>query len=152
RNDFPDIESFNKDAGEIAEAYRVLAIADFPDRFDTEMIGDLISIIQNGPRCGIFTVMHVDQSKKLPEGFSTDALAPFCLELTQRDGTRIFEVQQTSQSKDSGLGALVELDTPPEPEAVNAIVTKFGEQALSAAEVAVPYEHLEHMIHGGKPV
>ena len=72
RNDFESIEQYNQNAGEIAEPYRVLVVWDFPVNFTDTAARRLVSIAENGPRCGVYTIVIMDTSaeKKLPYGFT----------------------------------------------------------------------------------
>src|SRR5213075_1129707 len=68
RNDFDSIEQYNDNAGEIAEAYHVLVVWDFPVNFTETSARRLVSIAENGPRCGVYTIVMMDTSaeKRLP--------------------------------------------------------------------------------------
>jgi hypothetical protein len=69
RNQFATIEEYNRAAGEIAEPYRLLAIFDFPVNFSETAARRLLSIIKNGPRCGVYTLLVLDRTQPLPRGF-----------------------------------------------------------------------------------
>src|SRR5262249_20936620 len=60
RNQFESIEEYNVHAGEVAEPYRILVVANFPFNFTTEAIRRLVSIVHSGPRCGVHTLISVD--------------------------------------------------------------------------------------------
>ncbi|MET9326139.1 FtsK/SpoIIIE domain-containing protein [Tsukamurella sp. NPDC003166] len=57
------LTEYNRAAGEVAEAYRLLILYDFPAGFsrsgheDVDQLARLARVIQNGPRCGVFTVL-----------------------------------------------------------------------------------------------
>ncbi|MBI3914403.1 MAG: AAA family ATPase [Chloroflexi bacterium] len=70
RNQFATIEDYNSQAGEIAEPYRVLVVFDFPANFSEAAARRLVSIVQNGPRCGVYAVILVDTDKPPPNGFN----------------------------------------------------------------------------------
>lgn len=57
RTTYSTIDEFNDAAGEIAEPYRVLVLFDFPVGLSQESATRLKSIAENGPRCGVFTVI-----------------------------------------------------------------------------------------------
>ena len=57
RNEYESIEEYNQQAGEFAEPYRFLVIADFPTNFNDEAIRRLRSIINRGPSCGVYTLI-----------------------------------------------------------------------------------------------
>ncbi len=54
---FPNMEVYNAQAGEVAEPYRLLVISDFPARFSDSAAQRLISIATNGPSTGVYLIM-----------------------------------------------------------------------------------------------
>lgn len=78
RNEFATIDAYNEKAGEIAEPYRFLVVADFPTGFTEESARRLASIIESGPRCGVFVLLHHDPRAKLPENITKDTLDAGC--------------------------------------------------------------------------
>jgi hypothetical protein len=87
RHDYASIRDYNLMANEVAEPFRFLVIFDFPTNFNDSAIRRLVSIIRNGPRCGIFTLLLRNTAKSLPYGFNFEAeLRPLafnpCQELT----------------------------------------------------------------------
>ena len=52
RNEFATIDDYNAQAGELAEPYRFLVIADLPQAFNDKSLGRLASIASSGARCG----------------------------------------------------------------------------------------------------
>lgn len=62
RTNYQTIDDFNDAAGEIAEPYRVLVLFDCPTGMSEESLMKLNSIVENGPRCGVFTILALDGS------------------------------------------------------------------------------------------
>ncbi|MCA9268931.1 MAG: hypothetical protein KDA41_10700, partial [Planctomycetales bacterium] len=60
RNEFEAIQQYNKEAGEVAEPYRVLVVANYPTNFSDEAARRLMSIVASGARCGVSTLISVD--------------------------------------------------------------------------------------------
>ena len=60
RNEYATIEAYNAVAGEVAEPYRVLVVADFPTKFDEKSAGRLAAIAAGGVPCGVLTLVAVD--------------------------------------------------------------------------------------------
>ena len=60
RNEFETIDEYNAQAGELAEPYRFLVIADFPAGFTDEALRRLASIASTGARCGVYTLIFRD--------------------------------------------------------------------------------------------
>ena len=69
RNEFSTIEAYNEFAGEVAEPYHVLVIADFPNKFSEQAARRLTSVAVSGPRCGVYLIMSTDPSQPTPHGF-----------------------------------------------------------------------------------
>lgn len=57
RGTYASLAEYNDEAGEVAEAYRLLIVQDFPKLFDDDMLHQLQRIIEHGPKCGIFTLV-----------------------------------------------------------------------------------------------
>ena len=74
RKKFASIQEYNKEHHEVAEPFRFLVIFDFPVNFTESAARRLVSIVKNGPRCGVYTLILMDSSKKLPYGFSIEEL------------------------------------------------------------------------------
>ncbi len=70
RNEYPTLDDYNREAGEVAEPYRVLVVANFPTNFTEVSLRRLLSIADGGVRCGVFLLVSVDESQPLPRGFS----------------------------------------------------------------------------------
>ncbi|MEZ6050012.1 MAG: FtsK/SpoIIIE domain-containing protein [Planctomycetaceae bacterium] len=69
RNEFATIEEYNHFAGEVAEPYHVLVVADFPHKFSEQAAKRLVSIATSGPRCGVYLLMSTDTSAQMPNAF-----------------------------------------------------------------------------------
>ncbi len=74
RGEYETIEEYNKAAGEIAEPYRFLFVFDYPAQFDEGTVHQLSRIIENGPRCGLYTVVLANADTRPPHGSSIQTL------------------------------------------------------------------------------
>ena len=54
RNRYVSLDDYNREAGQLAEPYRFLVIADFPAGFSELALERLASIIKSGVRCGVW--------------------------------------------------------------------------------------------------
>jgi energy-coupling factor transporter ATP-binding protein EcfA2 len=135
RNQYATIEEYNAQAGEIAEPYRVLVVFDFPANFSEQAARRLVSIVQNGPRCGVYAIILVDTQKPLPYGFNLADLEQHATVITWEEDRWVW------QDEDFKIAAL-ELDTPPEPELLNHIVVTVGKATKEAGKVEVPFERI----------
>jgi hypothetical protein len=137
RNQFATIDEYNQRAGEIAEPYRFLVIADFPAGFSEEAARRLSSIAASGARCGVYTLMALDARQPLPPGVPEEDLARGAVCLGWRgDGAGAGALA----SDDAVLGAWpVELESPPADGRFNALVRAVGVGAKDASRVRVPF-------------
>ena len=70
RNEFATIHEYNAQAGEVAEPFQVLVVANFPTNFSEAAARKLVSIATSGPRCGIYTLIMIDRKQKMPPNFN----------------------------------------------------------------------------------
>ena len=136
RNDFATIEDYNARAGEIAEAYRVIVVVDFPANFNESMARRLVSIAEHGPRCGVYAVVLMDESKPLPYGFSANALAGAFGSITLPDGGGV------NWADPDYKAWRLQLDGLAPPDLVETVVTSVGAAAKDARKVEVPFERI----------
>lgn len=61
-----DIESYNANAGELAQPYHFVFIDDFPNGFTTQAIDDLLRLIDNGNACRVGIKIFINYSSKNP--------------------------------------------------------------------------------------
>jgi hypothetical protein len=135
RNVFADISEYNSYAGEVAEAFRVLVIANFPVHFSEEAVRRLVSIVQSGPRCGVFTLMSIDTRQPLPKGFDLADLSSSCTHLLWNGPGFVW--------KDADFVSYpLTLETVPPDTLVSAILEKVGEAARAGQRVQVPFEYI----------
>lgn len=137
RNQYATIEEYNRDAGEIAEPYRFLVVVDFPVNFGAEAGRRLISIIQKGSQCGVYSIILNDFSKPLPpaSSFNINDFYQAMRVLTVRRGGVEMEWPETD-FKDCSL----ELESPPDTDLFNRIVHQVGEDAKNNSKVEVPFD------------
>jgi hypothetical protein len=109
-------------------------LMDFPANFSEEAARRLVSIAQNGPRCGVYAVIMVDTSKPLPHGFTLADLERASTVIAW-DGNRFLWPDQ--EFKD----CLLALDSPPNAVLFNRIVNTVGEAAKDAGKVEVPFDN-----------
>src|SRR6185295_7286124 len=68
RNEFATIDDYNAQAGELAEPYRFLVVADLPTNFSAESMRRLASIASTGARCGVYVLITRDMRQPMPGG------------------------------------------------------------------------------------
>ncbi len=135
RNQYKSIEEYNRAAGEVAEPYRVLVIANFPTSFTPDAARRLVSIMSSGPACGVCTLVGVDAAMGMPRDFRLADLEAVALNLHWKDGT--------FTPTDPALKPFpLTVDAPPSSAAIAAIAKRAGEASLTAARVEVPFEFI----------
>jgi energy-coupling factor transporter ATP-binding protein EcfA2 len=132
RNEFETIEDYNAEAGEVAEPFRYLVVANFPANFSEAACRRLVSIVSSGARCGVHTLISVDTKMQMPQGFKLSDLEQHCVNFIWKD--------DHFQWKDQDFGALpLTLDKPPAVDLFTQIVRRAGESAKNASKVEVPF-------------
>ncbi|MEZ6065329.1 MAG: FtsK/SpoIIIE domain-containing protein [Planctomycetaceae bacterium] len=135
RNEFATIEEYNRHAGEVAEPYHFLVISDFPAKFSDIAARRLTSIITSGPRCGVYTLLSVDQSLPNPNNFLLDDLREQMQSLTWRGDAFHPTAGDLSDWP-------VVIDAPPPPEQFTRLVRKVGEASKDARRVEVAFSRV----------
>jgi hypothetical protein len=135
RNRYNSIAEYNREAGELAEPYRLLVIADFPVRFSELAFERLAGILSSGVRCGVFTLILHDKRQNLPPSLDLVQL--------RRNGLVMVERGETFVADDPLLkGAAVRFEEPPAGEVVNRILEEIGRSFQKAGRVEVPFERV----------
>ena len=86
RNEFETIEEYNTMAGEVAEPFRILVVANFPTNFNDNAIKRLVSIVSSGARCGVYGLILLDTKLGLPSGFQIKDLENNCVNMNWKEG------------------------------------------------------------------
>ncbi len=135
RNEFPTIEAYNDRAGEIAEPYRVLVMADFPANISETAARRLASIASSGARCGVHMVIVADPDERVAKGVSVEDLKAPAMVVRRSGEGGGFRVAREALAE----RVLSETD-PPEDALLTRLVNAVGERATDATRVQVPFE------------
>jgi len=133
-NRYETMEQYNNEAGEVAEPYRLLVVANFPVNFTDQSAQRLISIASNGPRTGVYTIVVMDNAQK-------SELYKFNIMELERQ-SNVIEYKENRfiwLDKDHGK---MEMDGIPDAELFNKIVGVIGEESKKASVVEVPFEKI----------
>jgi ABC-type multidrug transport system fused ATPase/permease subunit len=134
RDQFPTIEDYNAQAGEVAEPYRFLVIANSPVNFSSEAARRLNSIVKAGPRCGVHTLISVDRGQPFPLGSSAEDLE------TQGTVQLAWNGERFVWEDDDFADFPLHVDSPPAAEFSTHLLGLIGERAREARRVEVPFE------------
>jgi hypothetical protein len=102
RNEFDTIHEYNAQAGEVAEPFQVLVVANFPTNFSEAAARKLVSIATSGPRCGVYTLILVDRKQKMPANFDLNDLTAGAVHLDWVTGVDHDVAGATPQRFESG--------------------------------------------------
>lgn len=145
RNEFNTIEEYNRQAGELAEPYRFLVIADFPQNFTEESAKFLKSIINSGARCGVYTLIAYDSRQELPPGIDLDDLKAGSVYLKYEDNRFVWQNDIFSKFP-------LTVDTPASENIITDIMHKVGKAGQDSLRVEVPFTEIvpadEKLWHG----
>jgi energy-coupling factor transporter ATP-binding protein EcfA2 len=135
RNEFASIQQYNEHAGEVAEPFQILVIANYPANFSDEAARRLVSIANSGARCGVYTLISTDTNLKLPRQFDLQ-------ELEAQAATLLWsETEQRFHWKDAALARWpMVLESPPNDETFTTLVRTVGQLAKDTARVEVPFD------------
>lgn len=132
RNEFPSISAYNEYAGEVAEPFHVLVVANFPAGFSDEAAQRLVSIANSGARCGVYTLISVDTRMNLPRNFDLHDL--------EQNAAVLQWTGEGFRWLDEALASLpLTLEAPPADEVFTQAVRAAGRHAMNAFKVEVPF-------------
>ncbi len=133
RNQYNTLAEYNAQAGEVAEPFRFLVVADFPVNFNADSVRRLTSLASAGSRCGIYTFVMIDTRVPMPHGVDRRDLEDACVCL-EWDG-REFKWNDPEFSRFP-----IHLDMAPVSERMTGFLQKIGANTLKALRVEVPYQ------------
>ena len=128
------LETYNEQTPEMAIAYRLLVLADFPAHFSAEMTEQVIRIIEKGAPAGVYVVAGINPKWELTEQF----------ELFLQRSAQVYWIQDNHLVLPDSVAAAshVALDEVPSPARVDRIVGKVA-NAAKEAQTAVPFERIK---------
>ncbi len=132
RNEFETIEEYNEYAGEVAEPFRFLVLADFPVNVSEAAARRLASIITSGPRCGVHTLISIDSRQSIPRGFQLDDLTRRCTHLKYHDGRLVWQDPDI-------MSFPLRVDNAPPDELLTRLLQRIGQAAKEVGPVQVPF-------------
>ncbi|QDU55558.1 FtsK-like domain-containing protein [Aeoliella mucimassa] len=135
RNEYATIHEYNEQAGEVAEPFQVLAIANFPHGFSDSSAKRLLSLATGGPRCGIYVILSHDRRQRLPNDFAIeDLLMPSVhLDWVNDSGKFVWRYPAFERLP-------LALPQPIEDAPLVQLIKQAGKQAKESIRVEVPFE------------
>ncbi len=144
RNEFSSIDEYNRRAGEIAEPYRYLVLADYPAGLSEEASKRLASIVASGPRCGVFTLISADARARPQPWLPTAEIERTSAVVVTKDGRLWFRDRPLGKGEQPTAHDLESLafvpDAPPSDAGVTPLLSELGKRAIDAGRVQVPFE------------
>ena len=132
RNEFATLSEYNEQAGEVAEPFHVLVLANFPAGLSDAAMRKLQTIATAGPRCGVYTLMSIDTSLKMPTQLDVSPLLQGAVHLEWAEGRLRWNYPLFEKLP-------LELDALPPTERFNALLRAAGEASQQASRVEVPF-------------
>jgi S-DNA-T family DNA segregation ATPase FtsK/SpoIIIE len=135
RNEYETIVDYNREAGNIAEKYHFLVIADFPVNFTPTAANRLMSIVATGAKCGVFTLIHWDRRQpKLDDNI---------IEELRANSICVNNMGMSFALKNKMItGARLRLDPAPSPEFAMDLIHKVGKQSVDSNRIEVPFKQV----------
>lgn len=135
RNEYATIAEYNEQAGNIAEKYHFLVVANFPAGFTEVAAKRLLSIAASGARCGVYTLIHWDHRQPTPADFVPDELVKGSVCLSVK-GNRFL------LSRGQLPGTTLVSDAAPEQSLAIELIHKIGRASRDSNRVEVPFAHV----------
>ena len=135
RNEFGTIQEYNVHAGEVAEPYQILVVANFPHNFSDAAARRLVSIASSGARCGVYTLVSVDTKQRLPMNFDLEDLEAHATVLAWED-------DQFIQEDEDYEWLPLSLDPPPNADQFTEIIKAAGRESKDARRVEVAFSRI----------
>jgi S-DNA-T family DNA segregation ATPase FtsK/SpoIIIE len=132
RNEYETIDQYNEQAGELAEPYRFLVVADFPNGFEAESLKRLSSIATTGSRCGVYVIVIHDNWLDVTSPHLED-LETHAVNIVREEGKFVWKDPVFEQFP-------LTLDPPPEEEFLTGILDVVGRHAREAKRVEVNFD------------
>jgi hypothetical protein len=133
RNEYATIDEYNKQAGELAEPYRFLVIADFPVNFTDDAFRRLSSIATTGSRCGVYTLVYRDTRQPVGQAGCLEDLVAHSVNL-------VWDKDHFVWNDEIFKRFPLTLDAPPSEDALTKVLHVVGPAAKESNRVEVSFD------------
>lgn len=137
RNQYLDIAAYNREAGALAEPYRILVWNSFPAGLDDQAWRALQSILDTGARCGIIAVLIVDPVAPWPTAEMRDAVLQRGVHLQLDERRQVFSVNSSGREN-----LTVQRGAAISPQFAQHLIGEVGRRAMLASRVEVPLANM----------
>ena len=141
RNEHKNIDEYNAKS-KVPEPYRILTVMDFPTNCREDAVRRLVSIAENGARCGVYPIVVVDTdllAKSTPYNFNLQNLAQHLDVIEYQDGNFVWtnrvDLRRWKLEPD-----VLNLET--RKGLINQVLEGIGKKAVKAMTVEVPFEEI----------
>lgn len=140
KDEYDDIASYNTTAKQVEEPYRILVVTNFPSGFNDSSAHKLKSIMQNGPKVGVNTLIHIENGNKFPYNFNIEEIEKVSSVINLSAGN--IETPQVRALKENSLILLEKHDT----SSIKKIIQEINEGYENKESIKVPFEEniLDH--------
>ena len=137
RNQYRHIAEYNRDAGALAEPYRLLIWTSMPSGLDDQSWKALQSLLDTGARCGIIPIFIVDPAAVWPSPEQRSMLMRRGLHYAISDDGKSLVSQPTK----NGDLPIRPMPLPNEAHA-QAVIHEVGRRAMLASRIEVPLDKI----------
>jgi ABC-type multidrug transport system fused ATPase/permease subunit len=133
RNQYQTLDEYNVAAGDLAEPYQIIVIAEFPHGFSPLAIERLSALLEYGSRCGIFIWIQHDPQKKTPKGLGLSPFQDQGLSIAAEDGRAYVDLGILEECS-------LQMEAMPAQVLADQLLDKIGSGVATAANRALPME------------
>jgi hypothetical protein len=137
RNQYRNIVEYNRDAGALAEPFRLLVWTSMPTGLDDQSWKSLQSLLDTGTRCGIIPIFLIDPAAPWPTADHKNLIMRRGLHYTISEDGRSLQPLQESKAK-------LPIRPMPLPDEAHAqtVIHEVGRRALLASRIEVPLDRI----------
>ncbi|MFK7735390.1 MAG: FtsK/SpoIIIE domain-containing protein [Pirellulaceae bacterium] len=137
RNEYSNIVEYNRDAGALAEPFRILLWSSMPNGLDDHGWKPLQSILDSGARCGIIPIFVIDPGSSWPSKDYEEGVLRRGLHVRfDSDSQQFVASRPGSQSLQFTLGEV------PSESTAQDVIREVGRRSLLSNRVEVPLDKM----------
>ncbi|MCA9129205.1 MAG: hypothetical protein KDB22_19090 [Planctomycetales bacterium] len=137
RNQYQDIVAYNREAGALAEPFRILVWSSMPAGLEDQSWKNLLSILDTGARCGIIPILVVDPHAAWPTAAHKEAILRRGVHIHFDESSKQF-VQLSSK----GESLVFHPNEAADDATAHGVISEVGRRAMLSSRVEVPLEKM----------